>query len=380
MTDEEAFRQLVDSDEPAAHRAFDHLYKSYHSFAQSALRGQFSACNANDLEDVTQRAFFNLWQNRRQITVVSLPDWRGLLRTTLRNCYIDMVRARRSPPPEILPPVPPPGPGPIVQEEDLRLLGRAANACWLGLPLSTPEREHNRRLLAAQLFYQEEASVEEILDILNRRRFGAHPLSHTTVADWLDDPAVLRHLAYTSLYYSPLALTLHLLDLPDETQAGVLDAMIAGATPEAALPLRPDWTPQEVHAILWRYYRNAFAQREPGIPQSELSVAEQEQFFVICNTFFPFYGIMKEVINFVNGRIEEICGTAHPGLWRRLAFQYRYLDDLAHRDIEERIEPASQQVGVRVSQIVLQGWLSSGRLLKALEKTMAGRFEENYDE
>jgi DNA-directed RNA polymerase specialized sigma24 family protein len=373
---------LTDDDEQAAADAFNHLHKSYRSFAQSALRRQFSECNAQDVENATQQAFLNLWQNRRRITVSGLPDWRGLLRKTVQNCYLDIMRARK-PPLEPEAPLVEPGPGPdiidaVERAARIRLLDHAANACWLGLDLHTPAEEHNRRLLAAQLFYQEGASVAEILDILNTSRPGARPLSHAAVTDWLEEAPVLRHLAYTSLYYSPLALTLHLLDLPGDTQAGILDAMIADDSLDCSVwPQQPKWTAHEIHAILWRYYRNASLHREPGIPQSDLSPAEIENLFVNCTSFFPFYTIMKSAILIYGDQVEELCGPAHPGLWRRLAFQYCYRDELAHRDIEERIAPASQQAAVPVSQTVLQGWLSAGRLLKALAKTWAELVKEN---
>ncbi len=56
------------------------------------------------------------------------------------------------------------------------------------------------------------------------------------------------------------------------------------------------------------------------------------------------------------------------GLWQRLTFQYRYQDELPHRDVQERTHPAASHVGYEVTLDTLRGWLSEPRLVKRLER------------
>jgi len=389
LTEDEALRHLGGSDEPAARRAFDTLYQRYLPFTESALRRKFAYSNAADVENAAQQAFLKLWQSRRSLTLSDLPSWRGLLSATARNCYIDILRSSRSTlPPEGIDEVPP-DERPFVLEIVDRLalatmtrrLSYAADVFWLGISRKRPVEEHRRRLLAARLFYLEGADLDETLDLLNRPRPGVRPLSRSMLAEWLDAPDILLPLAYSVLYYAPAALTAHLLELPEETSAETLDALLTDLTSaESPLPVCDQWTHQEAHAILWRYYRNASPQREPGIPQSTLNLEELYHIFDRCRALFPFSSQMADLLQGTQGELAVQCGPSQPGLWRRLAFQYRYLDELAHQDIEERIAPAAQQVDFLISQTVLQGWLSSRRLLEALAQTCAELLEEYNDE
>lgn len=389
MRDEDAWRQLGEEEERAARRALDHLHQDYLSFGQRVLRRKFSDCNADDVENAVQQAFVNLWQSRRKVQIPDLPSWRGLLGTTVCNCYIDILRARkpvlsleeldRTPADE----------RPYVREivEGLALaamIGRlthAADAFWLGLSPTRSVEEHRRRLFAAKLFYLEGAEIEDLLFFLNRSRPGMRPLTPTLVMEWLEDPETLRHLAYTALYYSPAALTAYLLGLEVETTPEDLDALLTGQASAGTPSVQnEDWTPQEVHVILWRYYRNVSPHNEQAIPQSILTLEEINVIIDRCRALFPFRKQMDDLLIATQGKLKAHCGPSHPGLWRRLAFQYRYLDDLTHLDIEERLMPAADLVAFPISQTVLQGWLSSKRLLKALAKTCVDLFEEYNNE
>ncbi len=371
MTDEVLLMRLTGEDTRAAEQAFNVLFRTYHLIALGMLRRKYFDGNREDAENAVQQAFVNLWQARHRLDIPNIAAWRGLLRLTAERCYIDIVKAKK---PEFeLPPELPMGSGEEEIVETIRIafllnrLNFAADVLWLGLDPALTLEEHNRRLLAAQLFYLEEWSLKEITQMLSRTRPEEAAVSIKILEGWLRDPAVLRQVAYSRLYFTRLALTVHLLGLPEETEADHLETLLSlSEAGHSALPGLAEWNWHEVHAILWRYHRNVLHTVSPGIPLCTLQDSELVKLFVICRNKFPFSLVMKNLLYMTQGQLGHICGEKKTGLWRRLAFQYCYRNSLTHQDIHDRIEPAAQQVEANVSLIVLQGWISDHRLLGQL--------------
>jgi hypothetical protein len=71
---------------------------------------------------------------------------------------------------------------------------------------------------------------------------------------------------------------------------------------------------------------------------------------------------------------KSVLGTS--GLWQRLAFQYRYQDELTHRDIQDRTDPPASLVAYSITLGMLNVWLSNGRLLTQLARAFRDSQEE----
>jgi hypothetical protein len=171
-------------------------------------------------------------------------------------------------------------------------------------------------------------------------------VSRAELDRWLSDPALLRYLCYTELY------------IPAEQLAGLLRA-------EAS------WVPAEAEVIGWiargLTFERIADRRDCPLPPEELSDLR-----VRLRAALPFRRRMRELLRAVRERagIDAAPHLARTGLWQRLAFQYRYWDDLPHRDIQERVAPPAEEVNVEVNAGMLNVWLSGGRLLGRLARYM----------
>ncbi len=58
------------------------------------------------------------------------------------------------------------------------------------------------------------------------------------------------------------------------------------------------------------------------------------------------------------------------GVWRRLAFEYRYVDELTVREIADRLCPLAEAVGYHLTYGMLNMWLSGGRIIRDIRKLL----------
>jgi DNA-directed RNA polymerase specialized sigma24 family protein len=373
----EALEQFAEADEEAARAAYAWLCGASRSFLHACLKPWLSV--PQDREDVVQETYGKIWQMRGRFRNQGVAAWYALLKRTAANCRVDLVRARGSAislqdlTEEDIPDADLPALDEILFAASTAIeageLYHLANILWLGLDPALSAETHTRQLLAAQLYYLDGEPWENVLRLVGPSRAAEPPLSRETLDTWLGDPGVIRFVAYGQLHYPNDRLAAHLLGLPELVGPHELDTLMrqtAGASPSDAGP--GGWTQGETAVILWRY-RHALL-LEQILTRRDCPLAREEVIDLLerSGARFPF---SRQMINLL-ARLSQRPGSkpqrllGRPGLWQRLAFQYRYANDLPHRDIQERIEPASTQVHYVLTPGMLNVWLSGGRLLKQL--------------
>lgn len=346
LSEDEARLRLNDPDLPRAEAAFAVLEPGARAFLRSYLRKLLPEADA---EDVAQETLLKVWRARSRFRDGGRAAWLAFLKRIADHARVDLLRARGETaelPPELA-------------DEELREVDRflsqlvsadraaecllAADRLWLELG-SLPVEELRRRLLAAQLFYREGAGAAEILDLLNASRPGA-PAGRTELDDWLQDPGVLRLLCCRELYRSGRSLA---------------EALLARGT----------WSDAEARIIGWRLALGLSEEQISARADCPLGPAELRDLGVRLRAALPFLALMEELLELIErrGRIDAAPHLARPGVWQRLAFQYRYWDDLPHRDILDRVAPPAGVVGYEVTPGMLNVWLSGGRLLRRLAR------------
>lgn len=404
MDEQRAVLQLAGSDEQAAKHALTWLVDHCSAFVRSSLKKRFPL-DSEIIADLCQETFVKLWISRNAITWKGTGAFYSLLQRTSWHCYVDYWRKYRkyeeaaATPEDYVN---------VIEGDDsiercldalddannLLLMNRRANVYWLGLDASHSPELHNRQLLAAQYFYLDGMALDDILRLFPPSPPGETTLTRKRLEDWLSDPALLRYLAYTELYYSNDRLTAHLLGMetfvePFEERAltGRLDALMNAAVrrmnpdlqksggsdaSDASRPLAEvnsapgGWDWREVALIFWRI---RYALPENIISRHcgfDLTDEELQKTGVKCAARFPFIERMQTLLMALEPTASRDEVLDNPGLWQRLAFQYGIRDGLNHKDILDRTQPAAQYTNFAMNTMRLHGWLSNRRLEKYL--------------
>lgn len=330
-----------------------------------------------DRQDIIAQARDKVLQGRLQgkpFQNEGVPAWRGYVTRVCDHCHLDWLRERRrikEPPPEEEA-----QPGETEDDsrnedtswlEDKQIKQRilhTTNYLWLGLDRDKPLSLHRRQQLAALLYYRDGWDQEEILRTL--QRIGAGALALDDLDSWFQNPGVLRCLAYTLLYYSIDRLTASLLGV-EESKLNAL-ANEANTMP----PMQEafgGFTWLEALIILWRYRHRETP--DQILNQVSEKVGEDypreklEELLAILEARYPFKNQMVALRACLRRRqvtdSGEIFDGQENGLWKRLVFEYRYVDGLTHKQIQQCTNPAAQQVSFEVSEGILISWLSNIR-------------------
>ncbi|HLV79281.1 MAG TPA: sigma-70 family RNA polymerase sigma factor [Chthonomonadaceae bacterium] len=394
MDEAQALEAFTGPDEDRARTAYGSLCESGRRFLRAYLRDRLRyRCDSQELiEDAIQDAFVKIWRLRAGFADQGVAAWYAYLKRVADSCCADLLRGRK---PDIPLPVfreeeaPRSDPDPLDEILEALMaalqagqLAHQADILWLELDPALSEDTHVRQLLAAQLVYLDGAPWQEAVDVLGAPAPGEDPLTRETLDAWLAHHGVLRYLAYSELYYANDRLAGALLGWDEEVPSGALDEVMRQALSPTPSEVAPGgWAWPEVAVILWRY-RNALLV-EQIVQRSDCPLTRQEIINLLVRTGanLPFGKKMADLLAALarapGVRAREALGA--PGLWKRLAFQYCYTDDLPHRDIQERTQPAAERAGYTVTLAALNGWLSQGRLIRQLARHVADILEGDGD-
>ena len=362
MTEEMALDRFADADDKAAQAAFVTLEAAARPLIDAYLRNNCRVIEGQDRADLIQETLIRLWNARAGFMNRGTGPWRAMLRRTAFRCFIDRLRRESR-----LPVASEWDENQIPDKDRLPAqavlaalaadrLSHLADCLLLELDASLPPEHLERRLLAAQLFYLDGEPWHEVLYLLGPGMPGTPALDRAQLDAWLADPATLRHLAYRTLFMENQPLAAYL----------------------SRAPVTDSWTPDEQRIIRWRYGNGLLEEQIALRNDCPIARAEIRALCERCEALFPFKECMEALLHRLtafSGEGQEPLrqGLARPGLWQRLAFEYRYREDLAHRDIQSRTRPAAQVLGTDVTEGMLNVWLSNGRLLKRLG-TFAARW------
>jgi hypothetical protein len=205
-------------------------------------------------------------------------------------------------------------------------------------------------VLAAQLHYEQSLSWQDVCLLVNGRAPKAG--DREALDEWLLDPAVLSDLAYRALYCDGPRLVQLLLELP--ARADLLDLLAE--------------SPIEGAAIVWRYGFGEPADRVcdlMGLSPAEMTGIERR-----CDEKMEISGSINRLIHTIMAYLSQ---KAPRRICKRLAFEYRYRDELAHKDVLTRLTSPARVLGYRMTAASLNMWLGGHRLLNELR----AQVEEN---
>jgi len=369
-------------DDEQAQEAFSYLCPHARKYLYVCLKDRVKPLDA--IQDVTQETLVRTWKAHKRFRNEGPTAFFSFLKVTATRCWLDMQETQSldvdmnkdvgevrnedcSQPDDIdwLIEI-------IFRDGDPLFFFHAATILFCGLDPLQPKAFHERQLLAAQLYYLDNASVDQMMRLLPGPP-GNKGVGYDEVCEWLTNPGVHRYLAYVELFLTNEDLAKCLLQPMAES---------SGPTEHKSCPndgnraKSSEWTPEESLILLWRY-RYGMTQQE--ILQRTDCPLSEDKLKALCDrstAYFPFSSTMEMLLRCLER--ETGSEAAQPfrsaGLWQRLAFQYRYHERLNHNDIRERSQPAASPAGYTVKPENLNAWLSNRRLLTRL----AGFYQQHY--
>ncbi|HSV74471.1 MAG TPA: hypothetical protein VLH79_12000 [Chthonomonadales bacterium] len=358
-------RAFLDGNCPDRRAAFDRLAIHARRFLAAYLRGK-SPSTASLHEDVVQESLLRVWSARDRIENRGLGSWYCLLKRVADRCHVDMLRslAHETDAPDEAPDDVPDGDEPLVDAlaralDDADAAARIrheADSLWLGLADSVSEADRERRCLAAQLLLVDRLPWRDVVRLLGQPVAGRAELD-----SWAREPAVIRLLAYHRLHLDGIALARRV---------------------ECAASRSSALSDAERTVIAWRLGSGMSLEQIARRSDCPLTGPQLEALDDRLRAALPFASWMRELVEALQAARISVAEAALSslGLWQRLAFEYRYADDLAHRDIHDRTAPAAGVVGREVTMGMLNVWLSNGRLAQRLAGRLAKRNGDHGDE
>lgn len=352
-------KEFASQDDRRATRAFDRLS----SLARERLAGfvRKRGLSPADVEDVLQEVFRRVWAGRLRYRNCGVPAWHGYLFKVARSVLIDLVAGQPS-----TDPLPVTLPDDDSSIDDLvhnawkaETFGRIvaeADSLWLGFSPALSEDARALRLLAARFFYLDRLEPASILTLL---RPAAPELTRSMVDDWLTDPPTIRLLAFETLHLTGESLIQELRD---------------GVGPH-------EWSSEVEILARWRCVLDLTAARISELDDLPCPPEEALELLDRLRRLLPFESRMRGLLVSVGRWDEKSARDAlkADGLWRRLAFEYWYVDELSQKSIHERSAPPARLVDFVLTPGMLNVWLSNRRLLKALSARVLGQGGD-YDE
>lgn len=314
-----------------------------------------------DREDVIAIVLEKLYAKRCEFQVRSVGQWWSYVSTVGKRTAWDQAKKPEEQLDEELP------------ERDVEFIGnvaemshfqtrlyRLADEFWLKVPSDLPESDRKRRLLAAQLFYLHGAPYAEVCEILGRNK----PLDRETLDEWLSDPSVLMDLAYSELYLGNDELLSNLLSPEHPLSGKELNAVVRASDDGSSEP-PSGWTWEEIRIARWRYLNGLLDEKiqqiSPGLTQKKIDATLAK-----CKASQLYERIARGIQNALRKRRVALDPLSKTELWRRLVFQYSICHELPHKQILERTESAARVADFNLTAAMLNGWLSSGRLVSQL--------------
>jgi len=308
-----------------------------------------SGCSATDSEDVAQKVFISVYLRRAKLEFPDLNHWRAYVKKAAQRVILDKVKGEKPGEDEEVPYVPPDIVEEIAKRELLKKLYAIADRIWLG---AMPEEDADIKILAATFLYADGLSATEVLGYVAGKCRGTAPTTESELLDWVSHVAVLRRVAYNSLYYSNEELSDLLLG------TGPVKGGQAGAA---------KWNPTEAGIIRHRYRHGTSMAHIPISIRGALTSEDISSITARCRARFPFVYVMTLIWSRLDGHSLRKEVLTKNSLWKRLVFQYHVRDELPQEDILERVSAPALVAGYELNNV--NTWVAS-RLREELKKHM----------
>lgn len=342
---------FIGDDEEAARQAAERLW----IIGVRAIIGRLRRAGIEDAEDIAQDVFLKLWARRKDFEPRGLFAWLKFVLTIARHSVIDKGRGAEIEldwPEDYDPQDGDAGIIEIIAEAlERHQINGAANELWLGVEWGTEER---LKVISIQLYLQD-YSVDKVKNIIRPKL----PAIDHDFDLWLADEDLLRAACFFVLYRGNMPLAGYLLDPESPMRPNEVEAVLREVQKGSSAKSK-NWTADEAHVLLLRFLYGMLDEKVAQV-KSDLSPAIVGQIIGRGLELLPFEKRCRRLRSALN-RLQQTNRLHDPGLWRRLAFQYRVADFLPHKQILERTVPAAEVAGQKLSAAQLNGWLSNGRL------------------
>lgn len=359
---EVALEDFAGEDEARARRAFDRLKQQFHD--QSCRYA--SSLKGDDQDEAVQEAWVRIWLARRRFKSQGVPAWLSYLKLTVTRCAIDIIKQRLREVPQ--------GDEPSESDrstlevledalDDPTALAEAIGETWFGYDKAVSQLERNKRVLAVRLRLLHGKSLQEIRSVLRDKEAA---ITDGKLEMWVKDKPVLRDLSFRLIFHNRHELAAAILGCrrcPFGTEIQALYRM--SAKPESAGNPPASWTWPEVACIIERYAYQFLIERVKSRTDMDFTLIA-----VRCRQRYPFMKCMK-VLKGVLKTDSDILGEID--LWKRLAFEYWYQEQIKQKEIMERLEEPAMEGGYRLTAGSLNVWFGNRRLLDQLLKTILTR-------
>jgi len=317
-----------------------------------------------DREDAISEVRYRLLRRPGELDLPNRAAWLALVATVGSRIAIDMLRSKHGDLDLEYPEDVPEKDYPFI--EVIALLMEDAEAAgvldelWLGVAPKLSAAERKRRLLAAQLFYLNNLHWDQICQILSANG----TVTREMLDEWLGERSVLLCLAYAKLHRGNERLSGTIIAPENPLPSCELDKLSRLALLDSPAKPPAGWTWSDLRIVFWRY-RNGLPDRK--ILQMCSSVDQQaiDGVVQICEPRMPFAQNAKRLVAGAQARRVQGEPFKAQGLWRRLAFQYGFIEDLPQKHILERIDPATKVIGARFTAGMLAVGLA-GRYLSEI--------------
>lgn len=319
-------------------------------------------------EDVVGTTMTKIWRARTKWINLSPPKfqsvsaWKGYIRTTGLNTLRDDIKAFQKLEAERR------ATGDLTSTEIKtdwpfeHSVSEFADALWLKSNLQLSAKERKIRVIAAQYFYLHKASWQEILPIVSRQ---FRTVDRQTLDDWLDDEATLNNMAFKEMHTSGVRLCRYLLNPEGRVEIEAITRILKNEDPDHGNCPGTIWSHLEAKILVLRFGNGL---KDDNIKGQCRSATDEIIRDVVAraSASLPFTTSAKKLKSVFPAGKEFPLSTTE--FWRRIAYQYREVEDLPFKQIEERtIEPAAH-AGYSLNQDMLTTWLSGGRLVETLSK------------
>lgn len=350
------FSRLQSSDESEAAAAFHALCDFSRQRLKSTLK-KYGA-TSEEVEDILQEVWARVWHARKGTSFSSTPRWFAFLRRLGINALVDLrkIPVTLLSAEEIT----------AIPESDLhsvvtvvmssldheRILS-CTEEIWLGAPQTA---NRHLRLIAAQMFFVDNLSVTEVLGTLNAGRMPNDKIRREELDEWLSSPWAVLGVSHSELYFPTQKLAADILDVsPVDVNRIVSEAANDENLSKSLIDSR-------TIAVLSKYYNIRVETRAMSDEEAEEVLREHLPFSQTAHRTHQRFCRKPDCLRWLQEH----------GLWRKLVFDYWFLDEISQKEILCRTSPAAEVFHYKsLSPTTVNALTSGRRLLNQLTKALS---------
>lgn len=351
-------------------------YNTLCDFLRILLPAHLQKCGRLEAtDDIIQGTLVKLWTARPTYKNQGVRAFIQFSKKIATNCATDLGRKDGDQPPGEGPPeqadVKALKPFDRIFQNMASIVHRAANQEWLTEPPGIDEIEWQKRVLTVTAVLVDKMPPR----VAWRMWMGTGFFEQATLAEWMDDPAILLRVAYDALYRDGDQIIAHLLGLPDGVEIDTLNDLYMRARTHDER-VHPEFTNMEVAEMFLHYRYEETVVHVLSMTEKSHTNDDLENLFERCDARLPFLGYMEELKSSFGPRHASLLSD--PGLWKRLVFQYGVIEGFPQKEVARRTRAAANAADYRLTVPMINIGISGRRLINDLRPRLK-RMMDGYD-